>query len=82
MGTLVVSVGEAVEDFDKNGAIADYTAVIGLEPKYASAYARRALVYLDLKRKGEAAADLQRAFQLDPSLRSDYGEHLKEALKK
>jgi tetratricopeptide (TPR) repeat protein len=48
-------------------AIADYTALLGLEPNSAPAYAYRGLVYKALGRTSEAVADLGKAALLDPS---------------
>lgn len=70
----------ANEQVNKEAALADYTKLIGLEPKDAHLHARRGLVYLDMGRKKEAAADLRRAFSMDPSLKVEFGEFLKLAL--
>jgi tetratricopeptide (TPR) repeat protein len=48
-------------------AIADYTALLGLEPNSAPAYAYRGIVYKALGRTSEAVADLRKAALLDPS---------------
>jgi tetratricopeptide (TPR) repeat protein len=66
----------ALEEVDKSASITDYTALISLMPENANAYARRGLMFLELKRKAEAAADLRKAIALDPSLKSEYGEFL------
>jgi len=66
----------ALEEIDKNASILDYTALIALTPDNANAYARRGLMFLELKRKTEAAADLQKAIALDPTLKAEYGEFL------
>lgn len=70
----------ANEQVNKEAALADYTKLIALDPKDAHLHARRGLVYLDLGRKKEAAADLRRAFLIDTSLKAEFGEFLKLAL--
>jgi S1-C subfamily serine protease len=51
---------------DYNGAIADYTEVIQLDPKNASAYYWRAIVYDDKRDHDSAFADYTKAIRLDP----------------
>jgi tetratricopeptide (TPR) repeat protein len=72
----------ALEQIDKNAAVSDYTKVIELQPENAQAYAARGVALLELGKKPAAVADLRKALQMDPSLRSDYEPHLKEALRK
>ena len=72
----------ALEQIDKNAAIADYTRVIELDPKSAEAYAARGALLLERGKKAEAAADLRKAFELEPRLKGEYEVFLKEALKK
>jgi tetratricopeptide (TPR) repeat protein len=72
----------ALEEIDKAAAIADYTSVIQLQPDNASAYAARGVALLETGRKPEAAADLRKALQMDPSLRADYQRFLQESLRK
>ncbi|MEP7148727.1 MAG: tetratricopeptide repeat protein [Acidobacteriota bacterium] len=72
----------ALEQIDKAAAVNDYTRVIELQPENAQAYAARGVALLELGRKSAAVADLRKALQMDPSLRTDYEAHLKEALKK
>jgi tetratricopeptide (TPR) repeat protein len=48
-------------------AVADYTALLALEPNSAPAYAYRGLVYKALGKTSEAAADLRSAASLDPT---------------
>jgi tetratricopeptide (TPR) repeat protein len=48
-------------------AVADYTALIALEPHSAPAYAYRGLVYKALGRTSEAVADRRKAALLDPT---------------
>ena len=71
----------ALEEIDKNAAIKDYTKLIELNPKNADAYAGRGTTMLLLGRKVEAAADLRKAFALEPALKARYDSHLKEALR-
>ena len=72
----------ALEEIDKNAAVRDYSRVIELDPTNAGAYAARGATLLLLGRKAEAAADLAKAFALEPGLRAEYEKHLKEALRK
>jgi tetratricopeptide (TPR) repeat protein len=48
-------------------AVADYTALLALEPNSAPAYADRGLAFKALGRTSEAIADLRKAVSLDPS---------------
>ena len=58
---------------DLDGAIADYTKTIELDPTHALAYANRGVVKALLK-KPDASADFEAAFRLNPSLRATYSE--------
>jgi lipoprotein NlpI len=58
---------KANDDLDK--AIADYTAAIAADPKWAVPYAKRGDLYDDKGDKERAIADLSDAIRLDP----DYG---------
>ena len=57
--------------FLRNGAydraVADYTALLALEPNSAPGYAYRGLAYKVLGRTSEAVADLRKAALLDPT---------------
>ena len=64
--------GMALENTDINAAITDYTKVIELDPKQSQAFVRRALLYLKQKKKREAVQDFDRAFLLEPSLKTEY----------
>lgn len=50
----------------RDRAIADYSEAIRLDPKYASAYRERGIVYERVNRDREALADLNTAIRLDP----------------
>lgn len=76
---IYVNRGNSYEEIDKTAAIADYTQAIALDATQAIAYARRALVLLDLKRKSEAVKDFEKAFELDPNLKPVYQDFLKSA---
>ncbi len=54
------------EAHDYQGAIADITAVIKLEPKAAGHYDMRAMIYRRAKNYKAAIADLTQALQLNP----------------
>ena len=49
---------------DYQGAIADYTKAIELNPDYAQAYNKRGFAYLMLGSKSKARADFKRAIEL------------------
>ena len=49
---------------DYQGAIADYTKAIELNPDYAQAYNKRGFAYLMLGPKSKAQADFKRAIEL------------------
>jgi tetratricopeptide (TPR) repeat protein len=51
---------------DKQGAIADYSEVIKIDPGVANAYYNRGNVYSDLGNKQTAIADFSRAIELNP----------------
>lgn len=72
----------ALTEIDRKAAIADYTRVIELQPKNADAYALRGTIHLSLGRKADALADLQKAVQLDPTLKLEYEKYFREALRK
>src|SRR5438309_1129307 len=65
----MVSSGDAkMQKKDSDGAIADYSRAIELDPKLAAAYVNRAVVQNQLGHVNEAQQDLAKAKQLDPSL--------------
>jgi Trypsin-like peptidase domain/Tetratricopeptide repeat len=68
-----VSATNKKEEENYQGAIADYTKAIALDPKFAKAYNDRSLIYIYLKRNNEALADVNQAIQLDPNLAEAYG---------
>jgi tetratricopeptide (TPR) repeat protein len=57
---------------DFQGAIADYTSAIRLNPKYANAYNNRGLAHAQLGNKQEAINDYNQALQVDPNLALAY----------
>lgn len=79
------TVREAAEDYD--GALEDYSAVIGLNPASALAHFNRANVLGHLERPQDALKDYDKAIELDPKdgdfyvnralVHSDLGDHLK-----
>ena len=60
----------AVEDYA--GALEDYSSLIGLDAKNASAHNSRGNIYLALEDAEAALADFSTAIELDPSLTSAY----------
>lgn len=54
---------------DHDGAIADYTKAIEINPRYARAYALRGLTKLEQGKDAEAQADIDTAIKLDSSLK-------------
>jgi tetratricopeptide (TPR) repeat protein len=71
----------ALETIDQDASILDYTLVIELEPENALAYARRGITNLEKGRKPEAAADLKKAFAIDPALKTEFSSFLQRAMK-
>ena len=57
---------------DYNGAIADYTKAIELNPNYALAYYNRGISKKDLEDNYGAIADYNKAIELDPNYTSAY----------
>jgi tetratricopeptide (TPR) repeat protein len=45
-------------------ALADYSASLRIDPRYANAYANRGLAYFRLNRKPQACQDFQKACDL------------------
>jgi tetratricopeptide (TPR) repeat protein len=76
-----VSATNKREEENYQGAIADYTKAIALDPKFAKAYNDRSSVYFYLKRNNEAIADVNQAIQLDPNLVEAYGNRANIYLK-
>uniref|UniRef100_A0A0C1NF24 Uncharacterized protein n=1 Tax=Tolypothrix bouteillei VB521301 TaxID=1479485 RepID=A0A0C1NF24_9CYAN len=52
---------------DLQGALADYTQAIRLNPRYSLAYYNRAITYYDLGNKEAALADYNKAIQINES---------------
>jgi WD40 repeat protein len=65
---LRASAHAALEDHD--GALKDLDAVLKFDEKDALAHLQRGMVLLKRKRYGEARQSLDRAFELDPSLKA------------
>ena len=57
---------------DYQGAIADYTRAISLDPNYATAYHNRGNSYRKLRDYSAAIADFNRAISLDPNYATAY----------
>jgi len=55
---------------DLQGALANFTRALEVDPKMATGYVNRGFVLNDLKQPGKASKDLQTALKLQP----DYGE--------
>ena len=71
--------GTAQENINVDSAIADYSRAIELDPKQSQAFVRRALIYLKLKKKREALQDFDKAFLLEPSLKTNYKDFYADA---
>ncbi len=56
---------EKVKKRDFQGAIADYTQALTLDPEYEKAYYNRGLAYLDIGELEQAVNDFSRTLQLD-----------------
>jgi tetratricopeptide (TPR) repeat protein len=56
---------EKVRKRDFQGAIADYTQALKLDPEYEKAYYNRGLAYLDIGELEQAVNDFSRTLQLD-----------------
>jgi len=59
---------------DYDGAIADYTRAIGINPQYVNAYCNRAQAKYDKKDYDGAIVDATRAIELDPNLDPSKGD--------
>ena len=57
---------------DLDGAIAEYTRAIELDPRYADAYLNRANTQADKGDMGHAIADYNRALEINPALARAY----------
>ncbi|MEH2179983.1 tetratricopeptide repeat protein, partial [Nostoc sp.] len=57
---------------DYEGAIADFSQALKLDPNYIDAYYNRGFAYFDLKDYDSAIADFNQALKLDPSKATDY----------
>ena len=57
---------------DLNGAIANYSQAIRLDPKYAGAYLMRGIAYTGLSQYDKAIADCNSAIQIDPKSAEAY----------
>jgi tetratricopeptide (TPR) repeat protein len=52
-----------------DGAVADYTKAIEIDPQYGEAYANRGLLLLNLGRASEAERDFEYSLRLDSKLK-------------
>ena len=69
---------------DLDGAIADYTKAIEIDPRNAEAYKNRGLALLTKGRDQEAEQDFKKAIELDPKLKptiEKQASEIKEARK-
>jgi len=66
------------EGKDLNGALADYSKAIAIDPSLAQAYANRAVIETLQNKKVEAANDFNKAFQLRPTLKAQYREFIEK----
>ena len=57
---------------DYNGAIADYTKAIELNPNYANAYYNRGISKHNLKDYNGAISDYNKAIEIDPNYANAY----------
>ena len=64
--------GTALENINVDSAIADFSKAIELDPKQSQAFVRRALLYLKLKKNRQALQDFEKAFLLEPGLKTEY----------
>lgn len=60
------------EKGDKDGALAEYTNAILIDPNFADAYTNRGNIYLGRAQYDLALADLNRAIEIDPKHRVAY----------
>jgi len=63
-----------VRDWDLDGAIADYSRALELDPNFAAAYRRRGIAKQAKSDFDGAIADFDRALELDPKLAMAYGD--------
>ena len=67
-----------VEKGDVDGAIADFTKAIEINPQFAQAYGNRGLARLAQANDAEARQDFDKCFSLDSTLKSHYQEGAKK----
>ncbi|HLM55699.1 MAG TPA: tetratricopeptide repeat protein [Pyrinomonadaceae bacterium] len=67
---------------DVEGALADYTRAITIDPRNASAYANRGVLRLQAGQTKLAEQDFDEAVKLDPSLKPSLGKYLEEMKKR
>jgi tetratricopeptide repeat protein len=68
---------------DLNGAISDLNRALEMQPTYAKAYGDRAIVHLLRSETTDAEQDLQKCFELDKALESQFASavaHLRQRL--
>lgn len=64
------------EKKDYNGALADYSRAIELDPGAAEAYANRAVIETLQGKGSQADQDFQKAFEIDPRLKLRFKEFI------
>ena len=66
------------ESKNLDGALADYSKAVEIDPSLAQAYANRAVIETLQNKKPEAAKDFDKAFKLQPSLKAQYREFIEK----
>jgi tetratricopeptide (TPR) repeat protein len=67
---------------DWDGAIADLTQVLALEPHVGKWHCQRGMTWLQQENDRQAQQDFQRCFDLEPSLRESYTKTIEKVLDK
>jgi len=63
-----------------NGALADYSRAISLEPNLAQAFTRRGVIETLQGEKAETIRDFEKAFEIQPSLRQTFKDFMDKRL--
>ena len=69
-----MSVGQTEDEQDYQGAIADYTKAIELNPNYADAYANRGIAKYNLNDMKGCCSDFRKAISLGSTKNVDWVE--------